>query len=261
MIYRDLAYVSNPHPRQMLDLFLPESQMKAPLIIWIHGGAWRYGSKEDGVPVDYVAEGYAVASINYRFSQHAIFPAQLEDCKAAVRWLRVNAAEFNLDTDRFGAWGASAGGHLAALLGVTGDVAAFEVGENLSVSSRVQVVVDYYGPTDFLQMDDHRLPTGSLHNRPQSPESLLVGGWLEERKEMVARVNPVTYVTNSSAKFLIVHGDADPSVPHHQSELLAEALEKADVPVSFYTVKGGGHGEFTDPRVPAVTKEFFAANL
>ena len=101
-----------------------------------------------------------MASINYRLSQHAVFPAQIEDCKAAVRWLRAHAAEYHLDPNRFAAWGSSAGGHLAAMLGTTGDVKEFEVGENLGVSSRVQAVVDYFGPTDFLQMDAHRPPNG-----------------------------------------------------------------------------------------------------
>ena len=103
---RDIPYVTNGHPRQMLDLYLPEKAGKAPLIIWVHGGAWLEGSKEDFVPLDYLAEGYAVASINYRLSQHAIFPAQIQDCKAAVRWLRAHADQYHLDPQRFGAWGA-----------------------------------------------------------------------------------------------------------------------------------------------------------
>src|SRR5262249_12628746 len=149
VIHRDLPYVTGGHQRQTLDLYLPSAEQPVPLIIWIHGGAWRVGSKEDDLPLDYLAQGCAVASINYRLSQHALFPAQIEDCKAAVRWLRANATRFKLDPQRFGAWGPSAGGHLAALLGTTGAVRAFEVGANLVVSSRVQAVVDYFGPTDF----------------------------------------------------------------------------------------------------------------
>jgi acetyl esterase/lipase len=202
-----------------------------------------------------------VASINYRLSQHAIFPAQIEDCKAAVRYLRSNAQKYNLDPNCFGVWGASAGGHLVALLGTTGDVNEFNSGENLAVSSRVQAVVDYFGPTDLLQMDDHRLPDGMAHNTPNSPESQLVGGPIQENKEKVAKANPITYVTKDDAPFLIVHGDSDPLVPHHQSELLEAVLRKAGVPVSFYTVKGAGHGGFTDPNVPKLTKEFFDKHL
>jgi acetyl esterase/lipase len=205
--------------------------------------------------------GYAVASVNYRLSQHAIFPAQIEDCKAAVRWLRANARKFNLDPDRFGAWGPSAGGYLAAMLGTAGDTKQFDVGENRNVSSRVQAVVDFFGPTDFLQMDDHRPPDGMIHNRSDAPESLLIGGSIQENKEKVARANPITYITKGDPPFLIVHGDADPLVPHHQSELLEAALKKAGVPLLFYTVKGGGHGQFNDPKVPELVKDFFAKHL
>ena len=256
-VLRDQPYFVNWHPRQKLDLYFQQhTDYPLPLIIWIHGGAWLEGSKDEYAPLEYLAEGYAVASINYRLSQHAIFPAQIEDCKAAVRWLRVNAQKYNLDPQRFAAWGASAGGHLAAMLGVTGDVTNFEIGENLGMSSRVQSVVDYFGPTDFLQMDAHRTPDGVPHDETQSPESLLVGGWIRENPGRVARANPLTYVTARAAPFLIVHGDHDPIVPHHQSQLLEGALKKAGVPVTFYTVEGGGHGGFTDPQVPEVTKKF-----
>lgn len=256
IVHRDLAYVSNGHERQKLDLYLPAGGQKLPLIIWIHGGAFRMGSKNDGVPTAYLAEGYALASLNYRLSQHAIFPAQIEDCKAAVRWLRANAGAYGLDPSRFAAWGASAGGHLASMLGTTGDIKAFDVGENLGESSRVQAVVDYFGPTDFLEMDTHRLPKGQVHDSADSPESQLIGGPIQENKAKTARANPVVYVSPDDPPFLIVHGDSDPLVPHHQSELLAAALVEAGIPPIFYTVKGGGHGGFKDPAVPAMTREF-----
>lgn len=261
-VYRDLAFVTNGHERQKLDLYLPEQGENRPLLIWIHGGAFRMGSKEgssdDLLPFDYLARGYALASINYRLSQHAIFPAQIEDCKAAVRWLRAHAAPFKLDPDCFLAWGPSAGGHLVTMLGTAGHVTEFEVGENLHVSSRVQAVVDFFGPTDFLQMDAQRLPDGQIHDAPDSPESELVGGPIQENKEKVARANPITYVTNDAPPFLIVHGDQDPLVPYQQSVLLVEALQKVGVDVTFYTVEGAGHGCFTDPRLPELTKAFLA---
>ncbi len=262
---RDIPYVSPGHPRQTLDLYLPPAHVSAgdslPLIIWIHGGAFRQGSKADKVPLDYLEEGYAVASLNYRLSQHARFPAQIEDCKAAVRWLRAHAATYRLDPSRFAAWGESAGGHLVALLGTTGDVAALEVGEQLGVSSRVQAVVDYFGPTDFLQMDGHRLPDGMVHDAADSPESELVGGPIQAHPDRVAAANPITYVSPAAPPFLIVHGDRDPLVPYHQSELLAAALTAAGVPVTFYTVTGAGHGKFTDPAVAALTSAFLAEHL
>jgi hypothetical protein len=129
------------------------------------------------------------------------------------------------------------------------------------MSSRVQAVVDYFGPTDFVQMDAHRLPAGQLHDPADSPESQLIGGPLQANKEMAARANPITYLTKNAPPFLICHGDTDPLVPHHQSELLEAALKKAGVPVTFYTVKGAGHGRFNDPKVPELTREFLAKYL
>ena len=261
IVHRDLAYVVNGHERQKLDLYLPKDGTRLPLIISIHGGAFKAGSKEQAAPVAFLRQGYAIASINYRLSQHAKFPAQIEDCKAAVRWLRAHAAEYRLDPTRFAAMGSSAGGHLAAMLGTTGDVKEFDVGANLDRSSRVQAVVDNFGPTDFLQMDAHRLPNGMVHDTPDSPESELIGGAIQENKAKTPRANPITYITPGDPPFLIVHGDQDPLVPHHQSDLLQAALKKAGVPVTFYTVKGAGHGGFKDPKVPEMTREFLALHL
>lgn len=259
--HRDLAYVPGGHERQKLDLYLPKAGTLLPLIINIHGGAFKMGSKEDGVPWAYLRQGYAVASINYRLSPHAKFPAQIEDCKAAVRWLRAHASEYRLDPKRFAAWGSSAGGHLAAMLGTTGDTKEFDLGAHLDQSSGVQAVVDYFGPTDFLQMDAHRLPNGMEHDRADSPESELIGGPIQENKAKAAQANPITYVSSNDPPSLICHGDRDPLVPHHQSELLAAALKKAGVPVVFYTVKGAGHGGFHDPKVAELTGEFLAQHL
>jgi acetyl esterase/lipase len=260
-VHRDLAYVSDGHPRQKLDLYLPPAEGPLPLIVYIHGGAFRAGDKGEWPPLEYVAQGYALAAINYRLSQHALFPAQIEDCKAAVRWLRAHAKEYGLDPGRVAAGGTSAGGHLAAMVGTAGSVRDFDVGENLDQSSRVQAVLDYFGPTDFLQMDAHRPPGGMVHDTADSPESQLVGGPIQESPEKVARANPITYVSAEAPPFLIVHGDRDPLVPHHQSELLAAALEEAGVPVTFYTVKGGGHGGFEDPKVDELTREFLERYL
>jgi acetyl esterase/lipase len=173
--WENVAYVSSDSSAQVLDLYAPKDGTNLPLIIWIHGGAFLFGSKDDilGEPVvlGLLLNGYAVAAINYRLSPEALFPAQLEDCKAAVRWLRAHAQQFGIDSKRIGIWGPSAGGYLATFLGVTGETHEFDVGENLNWSSRVQAVCDFFGPTDFLQMDAHRLPDGistmlqSLPNR------------------------------------------------------------------------------------------------
>jgi acetyl esterase/lipase len=240
---KDLAYVPRGHERQKLDLYLPPTGSRWPLVVAIHGGAFRMGSKDSEPAGAFVARGFAVAAINYRLSQHAVFPAQIEDCKAAVRWLRANAARYGYDPSRVASYGGSAGGHLAAMLGTTGDVKAFDVGAHLDQSSRVQAVVDFFGPTDFLQMDAHRLNAQAMvHDTPDSPESQLVGGPIRDNPDKVARANPITYVTKDDPPFLIVHGDADALVPHHQSELLEAALAKAGVPVRLVTIPGGRHG-------------------
>ncbi len=249
--HQDLPYVENGHQRQKLDLFLPPAKRvkadeKLPLLIWIHGGAFKYGDKGDRSRAHAMLhKGHAVASINYRLSQHAVFPAQIEDCKAAVRWLRAHAETYNLDPERFVCWGESAGGHLCSMLGTAGDVKEFDVGAHLEFSSRVQGVVDFFGPTDFTLMDGQarKLPGAFTdHDAPDSPASELLGGPVQENKEKARRANPITYVTKDDPPFLILHGDKDPVVPHGQSVLLVEALEKAGVAVTFHTVKGGGHG-------------------
>jgi acetyl esterase/lipase len=206
-----------------------------------------------------VDAGYAVASINYRLSQHARFPAQIQDCKAAIRWLRAHADEYGLDAQRIGVWGSSAGGHLVALLGTSGGIEDFDVGPNAQVSSRVQAVCDFFGPTDFARMSSFR--TTMDHDAPDSPESRLIGGPVQENADKVRRANPITYVTKDDPSFLIVHGDKDPLVPHNQSELLYDALKSAAVDVTLYTVRGGGHGGFRDAKVQPLVTEFFRRHL
>lgn len=259
---RNAAYVTNGHERQKLDLFIPPGATNPlPLIIWVHGGAWMGGSKDQCPALPYLQKGYAVASINYRLSQHAIFPAQLEDCKAAVRWLRAHAKENNLNPNRFAVWGASAGGHLVALLGTAGDVKKFDVGENLEASSRVQAVVDFFGPTDLTAMARDALPGSKIdHNAPDAPEAKLIGGPVQENKEKAAVANPITYVAKNNPPFLIMHGDKDNLVPYQQSELLRDALQKAGVPVTFKIIEGAGHG-FGGADIDRQVAAFFDEHL
>jgi acetyl esterase/lipase len=261
-VLRDVEYVPGGHERQKLDLYLPAkraSDERAPLIVWVHGGAWRVGSKDRCRAARFVEDGYAVASINYRLSQHAVFPAQIEDCKAAIRWLRAHAAAHGYDGRRIGVWGASAGGHLVALLGTAGDIEAFDVGPHAGISSRVQAVCDFFGPTDFSRMS--RFWSTMDHDAPDSPESKLLGGPVQENKDKVRHASPITYVTKDDPPFLIVHGDKDPLVPHNQSELLYDSLKQTGVDATLYTVRGGRHGGFKDPNVPALVTEFFCKHL
>ena len=259
---RDVAYVPNGHERQKLDLYVPAGATNPlPLIIWIHGGAWKGGSKERCPALRYLERGHAVASINYRLSQHAIFPAQIEDCKAAVRWLRAHAQEHHLDPQRFAAWGSSAGGHLVALLGTSGDVKEFDKGENLGFSSRVQAVVDWFGATDFTQMSRFSPPNAPIdHDAADSPESQLIGGAVQQNKDKAAKASPLTYVSKDDPPFLIMHGNRDNLVPYQQSELLRDALQKAGVEVTLKIVEGAGHG-FGGPEIDRQVVEFLERQL
>ncbi|KAL6241404.1 hypothetical protein RBB50_011668 [Rhinocladiella similis] len=239
----DISYVSNGHHRQKLDLYLPaKGPVLRPVIIYIHGGEWRFGSKESELmPKHFKGIKYAVASLDYRLSMDASFPAALEDCKAAVRWLRANDVRYRLDSDCFVAWGEAAGGHLAALLGTTGNIKDFDVGEHLDISSAVQGVVAYYPSVDFLMMDSQALPGSQQHNHPNSAESKFIGGPIEENADKVKRANPITYVTPSTCPFFVAHGTEDRLIPFLQSELLVTALEEAEVHVIFYPVDGADH--------------------
>ncbi len=263
---RDIPYVTKGHDLQKLDLFLPKSADPAkplPLVIWVHGGAWRAGTKDNCPALRLLEKGYAVASIGYRLTDTAIYPAQLEDCKSAVRWLRSHAKEHGLDPQRFAAWGSSAGGHLVALLGTTGEVKEYDKGENLEVGSEVQAVVDFFGPIDFCQMEAQDSPEfGKIdHDAANSPESLLVGGAIQENKGKVAKASPLTYITKNDPPVLMVHGDRDPLVPHGQSELFAAALKKAGITNELKTVKGGGHGNGFPPEVQDWVDGFLSAQL
>jgi acetyl esterase/lipase len=252
-----------------LDLYLPRQRsanQRLPLVIWVHGGAWLEGNKFPTPAAALATRGYAVASVGYRFSQEALFPAQIADCKAAVRFLRANANRYRLDPDRFGAWGPSAGGHLVALLGTADHVREWDqqVGGNPDVSSRVQAVCDWFGPTDLTKMAAQAPPDGRIdHDAPDAPEARLIGGPVQQNKEKAARANPITYVTKNAPPFLIQHGDRDTIVPFGQSELLHEALKKAGVPVTFERVAGAGHGgpAFDTPEMFDKVAAFFDKHL
>lgn len=240
--WRDLEYGRAGEVPLRLDLYVPENPDGAlPLVLWIHGGGWRSGSKVHCPALFLTRRGYAVASVDYRLVPDAVFPAQIQDCKAAVRWLRAHAQEYRLDPKRFGVWGASAGGHLAALLGTAGDVPQFDapIGD-MGQSSRVQAVCDFFGPVDFTPL--LHLPPDHPRAAAHSAVSQLLGGPLREREGLVRLASPVTHVSPDDPPFLIVHGSNDEGVPISQSRSLFEALQKAGVPCSLHIVEGAGHG-------------------
>jgi acetyl esterase/lipase len=246
--YKDVAYAT-ASPTQTLDIYVPSGSGPFPLVIDVHGGGFMMGDKSNPALADQLlAAGYAVASINYRLSGEALAPAQIEDAKAAVRFLRANADKYNLDPNRFAAFGQSAGGNLVALLGTSCGVDAIEGASlgNAGVSSCVQAVVDWFGPIDFLQMDQQFAGSSCpvTHDAADSPESKLVGAPIQTVPDKVKVMNPITYIDGNEPAFLIQRGSADCNVPPQQSQLLYDALVAKNGPASatITLLEGAGHG-------------------
>ncbi len=256
----DVTYASQRGYRPLkLDLYLnPARTAPKALVIWLHGGAWIGGDQRGPgiaappfqnwpvVLASLAARGYVVAGVSYRLSGEAQFPSQIHDVKAAVRWLRANATTYGADPNRFVVWGGSAGGHLAALLGVSCNVPELEGTPVLGAetSSCVQGVVDFYAPIDFLQLDASR-PAGStapLHSAATSAESRYLGCALLECKPAAVRLsNPIAFLDKADPPFLIMHGDADTTVPPQQSQLLHDALTAKGVKSELVPVPGLPH--------------------
>jgi acetyl esterase/lipase len=253
-IQRDLVYKRVNGAVLALDLYHPQNVSGLlPVIVCIHGGHFGAGRKERCPAVALVQDGYAVASIDYRLTSTAPFPAQIEDCKAAVRWLRANASSYHLDPDRIGVWGYSAGGHLAALLGTTGGVPELEGnGDNMQYSSQVQAVCDVAGPTDLL-------PLANLGPKRMSAIEALLGGPLEKDEAKAVAASPIHYISKDDPPFLIVHGEADRVIPLEQSQRFYEALQKAGVNATLKILPVGHQAVQMDALKDA--KVFFDATL
>ncbi len=255
-LYKDLAYVSNGHERQKLDLYVPViSGPPMPLIVWIHGGGWMGGSKDHCPVLAWTGKGYVVSSIDYRLSQDAKFPAQIEDCKAAIRWLRVHSGEYGFDPTRVVAWGDSAGGHLASLLGTAGDDC--EWGQTLpDVSSRVQAVIDWYGRADLTKVSTDL-------SLADSPSARLLGGCGKDVAALAKRASPILHASKDDPPFLIMHGSGDSLVPLGQSLAFSRALMEAGVDSHLVVLEGVGHGgaEFLSPEQVKVIDDFLNQHL
>lgn len=263
VVERDVQYGKAGDRPLVLDIVRPkETSAKArPVIVFIHGGGWSGGNKSGGIGalVPFAASGnYFCVSVEYRLSGEAIWPAQIHDCKAAIRWLKANATKFNVDPAKIGVWGGSAGGHLVSMLGVTGGAKELEGNcGSADQSSRVACVVDFCGPSDFLTIARVKATAG--HNA-YGAVSMLLGGPVEERKDVAKAASPVTYVSKKSSPFLIVHGTADPVVPLAQAEELFAALKKAGADATFVKIEGGGHG-IGGPEVQGRVRDFFEKQL
>ena len=267
---KDIAYIEGGDEAQKLDIYLPEAPpaKPLPLIVHIHGGGWRAGSKFPCPVMGMVLKGYAVASVEYRFSQKAVFPAQIQDCQAAIRWLRAHAKQYHFDTEHLGAIGGSAGGHLSALVGTSGGKKAFPpIGGHEDQSDRVQAVCDIFGPADFTTVvqqaaEDKNVKNIFAFNTPSDPYSGLIGAKLDDKAKADA-VSPVHYVSKDAPPFLILHGTHDTLVPYAQSVQLEAALKTQGVPVWLQTLPGAGHGGplFSKPAVLQLTQNFFDKHL
>jgi acetyl esterase/lipase len=264
---RALEYANVDGKSLLMDLRLPDEGTLHPVILYLHSGAWITGDRGGGPAIREAARGYAVASIDYRLAPQYTWPAQLEDCKAAVRWLRANAERFHLDPNRIAVFGTSAGGHLGAMLGTTRDRPEFEGLQlgNPQFSSAVSAVIDLYGPSDLVKLDQQKLVCfpGLNGNDSFMPPSLLLGCAIQQCKEKAATANPITYVAETNPPFLIMHGLRDCLVPWQQSQILHEALRGKGVDSTLLLLPTAQHADrqFEDAQHQKFVDDFLDRNL
>ncbi|HEY9734542.1 MAG TPA: alpha/beta hydrolase [Drouetiella sp.] len=261
---KTLEYAPTMHDRaHKMDLYIPKrAQIPMPVVILLHGGGWEVGDKLETPAVDFMDHGLAVASINYRYSEEGIFPAQIFDVKAAVRFLRANGATYGLDSNKIGVFGFSAGGHLAALLGTSGGIKNLEGNlGNLNQRSDVQAVVDWSGPTDLvaIALEGERYKRLKL-DEMEGPVAKLLGGLPSKNKKLAADASPVTYIDSRDPPFLIMHGENDTVVPLKQSEEFYRLLRAHNVKAEFKIIKDSDH-DILRPDTLKVAEDFLAKNL
>jgi acetyl esterase/lipase len=243
-----------------LDLYRPKDRAadaKLPVVVWIHGGGWLNGSK-DRCPANWLAQhGFAVASVEYRLTDRAIWPAQIEDCQNAVIWLKKRAADYGLNSDNVGAWGSSAGGHLVALMGTRPVSGGFDL-------ARVKAVCDWFGPTKLLTMPPNMVANGRTdEDVAKSNGAKLLGVTVKDAPEKAKDASAIDHVSPGDAAFLIMHGSDDPGVPIEQSTLFHEKLRSVGVESELHIVEGAGHGgkEFQADEVRSIVLKFFQTQL
>lgn len=240
-----------------LDLHRPQAE-NPPLIVYVHGGAWRAGSKSDVPIAPLLEKGFAIASVDYRLSTQAVFPAQIHDIKAALRFLRAKAAEFRLNTEKIAIVGSSAGGHLAALIGATNGHKMLEgrIGDHLDQSSRVDAIVSLYGASNLQSILAQSTEFGLTVRIPAL--KLLLGDVPEKKPELAKLASPVAHLDKSDPPLLLIHGDADPQMPYEQSREFTTAYEALKLQVKFVTLPGSRHGgeEFYDDERSSLAAAF-----
>lgn len=261
-VKKDIVFASPDGHDLKLDLYMPDGVESPPLVVFVHGGGWRGGSKNNVATPWLVDEGYALASISYRLTDKAAMPAQVHDCKAAIRWLRAHAEKYGYNAEKIAAVGTSAGGYLVLMLGVTGDMNEMEgdVGGNLDQSSRVQAVVDYYGASDFLLRSQNQ---PNQTEKPTGKVTLLLGGPVQKNLDKAKLASPAFQVTADDTPLLIIHGKKDNTVLFVQAERMAKAYESAGLDLTFHPVPEGGHGGevFFKGEQRAKVLEFLNAKL
>lgn len=256
-IFSDVEYAQIDATKLLLDIYLPKNVENPNLIIWIHGGAWSGGSKENP-PMEYVENGYALASVNYRLSGEAQFPAMLYDIKASIRFLRAKASTYGYNADKIVIAGSSAGGHLVALVGVTNNHEELEgtVGAYLDESSSIQGIIDLYGPTNFMTILHQSTPHGMNVRVPALKQ--LLGDAPDNVPELAKLASPVFHIDSEDPPLLILHGNKDPQVPINQSHELENEYLKKNVSVKMVVVYEGAHGggEFEKEEYQTIIFEF-----
>jgi ankyrin repeat protein/acetyl esterase/lipase len=262
-IIRDVQYARVGESVLLLDLYLPVNVTDSHLVVWVHGGAWRSGSRRKMPLNGLVQAGYTVASVDYRLSPVASFPAQVHDIKAAIRFLRSLAPRYGYQSERIAIAGESAGGHLAALVGTTNGHAKLEgaIGEHLDQSSDINAIVDYFGPSNLMTILSQSTPHGQSVRVPAL--QLLLGGQPQDQPELAKLASPVDHVDPTDPPLLLIHGDQDPQVPISQSHELQGRYQECDRPVRLEVVHDGAHGgsEFYDDELLNIVQDFLIESL